>query len=61
MDDFGEALCAARDGIDRISTYGSRPLNLSEHRVLIPTLIPCFQVQAARGFTWYRSASPGQV
>ena len=61
MDDFGEALCAARDGFDRISTYGSRPLNLSEHRVLIPTLIPCLQVQAARGFTWYRSASRGKA
>ena len=54
LDDFGPALCSARDGFERISTYGSKPITLGEHRVLVPTLIGLFQREANRRSTIYR-------
>lgn len=54
LDDFGEELCAAKDGFDRISTYGMGSVRLGEHRVLVPTAIPYRRHSAGRNFTWYR-------
>ena len=54
LDDFGEALCAARDGFERISTYGAGTVKLNEHRILTPTAIPYMRRSAARNFTWYQ-------
>ncbi len=59
LDDFGPALCEAKDGFDRVSTYGSGRIELGKHRVLTPTAIPYHRKSAARDFTWYvRSAHP---
>lgn len=52
LDDFGEPLCVADDGFERISTYGSGTIKLEEHRVLVPTAIPYRRRSAARSFTW---------
>ena len=53
LDDFGEALCTARDGFDRISTFGDGNMRLGEHRVLVPTLVPYSRRSSSRSFTWY--------
>lgn len=53
LDDFGEALCMADDGFDRVSTYGKGTVKLGEHRILTPTAIPYRRRSAARSFTWY--------
>jgi hypothetical protein len=53
LDDFGEDLCLAENGFDRVSTYGKGTVKLGEHRVLIPTAIPYRRRSAARRFTWY--------
>ncbi|MCC7422666.1 MAG: hypothetical protein IT428_20495 [Planctomycetaceae bacterium] len=53
LDDFGETLCAAKDGFERISTYHDGKIALGQHRVLIPTLIPYVRVHATRSFTQY--------
>lgn len=53
LDDFGEALCAAPDGFDRVSTYGNGRIQLGEHRVLVPTALPYRRLSAGRSFTWY--------
>ncbi len=53
LDDFGPALCAARDGFDRVSTYGSGTIKLGEHRVLKATAIPYAPKSSSRHFSWY--------
>jgi hypothetical protein len=53
LDDFGEALCRASDGFDRVSTYGSGPVRLGEHRILTATAIPYRRRSSSRHFTWY--------
>jgi hypothetical protein len=58
LDDFGEKLCTASDGFDRVSTYGSGSIKLGEHRVLVPTAIPYRLRSASRNFTWYERMSP---
>jgi hypothetical protein len=57
LDDFGDALCAADDGFDRVSTYGSGPVRLGEHRILTATAIPYRRRSASRHFTWYQRVS----
>ena len=53
LDDFGEALCSAPNGFERISTYHTEKIRLGEHRVLIPTLVPYVRRQTTRNFTRY--------
>jgi len=53
LDDFGEDLCNAADGFDRISTYGERGITLGKHRVLTSSAIPYRRRSAAKRFTWY--------
>ena len=53
LDDFGEGLCTAHDGFERISTYGSGSVRLGVHRVLDATAIPYARRSASRHFTWY--------
>ncbi len=53
LDDFGEELCAAKNGFDRISTYGDGRIQLGLHRILVETALPYRRVSAGRGFTWY--------
>lgn len=54
LDDFGEALCRAKDGFDRISTYGSGTIKLGEHRILTQTVIPYSFERSSRHFTQYK-------
>lgn len=61
LDDFGEDLCKAKDGFDRISTYGAGKIQLGKHRVLEKTLIPYRFKQSSRHFTQYQKiAQDGQ-
>ncbi len=53
LDDFGPALCAAKDGFDRVSTYGSGTIKLGEHRLLKATAIPYAPKSSSRHFSWY--------
>jgi hypothetical protein len=53
LDDFGPALVAAKDGFDRVSTYGGGTIKLGEHRVLTLTALPYRRQLAGRAFTWY--------
>lgn len=53
LDDFGPALVAAKDGFDRVSTYGGGTMRLGEHRVLTLTALPYRRQLAGRAFTWY--------
>ena len=53
LDDFGEGLCDAADGFDRLSTYGPGKIRLGEHRVLTATAIPYRRRSSSRHFTWY--------
>ena len=53
LDDFGEALCEAQDGFDRVSTYGNGTINLGKHRVLTTTALPYRTRSASKRFTWY--------
>lgn len=54
LDDFGEALCSAKDGFDRISTYGSGTIKLGEHRILKETVVPYIFERSSRHFTQYK-------
>ncbi len=54
LDDFGEALCKAKNGFERVSTYGKGTVKLGEHRVLVRTLIPYTFVSSSRQFTRYK-------
>ena len=54
LDDFGDALCKAKDGFERISTYGEGTMNLGKHRVLITTALPYATRSAGKRFTWYQ-------
>jgi hypothetical protein len=58
LDDFGEALCNAKDGFDRMSTYGEGTMNLGRHRVLATTALPYKVLSAGKRFTWYQRISP---
>lgn len=58
LDDFGESLCKAKDGFERISTYGAGKVRLSKDRVLVPMLIPCRRIGATRSYTHYRRTAP---
>lgn len=53
LDDFGDKLCEAKDGFDRMSTYGEGRIELGKHRVLIDTLIPYKFQRASRNFTHF--------
>jgi hypothetical protein len=53
MDDFGDALIDAKNGFDRVSTYGEARMQLGEHRILVPTALPYRRISASRNFTWY--------
>jgi hypothetical protein len=53
LDDFGETLCAAANGFDRVSTYGSGTVRLGKQRILTATAIPYHRRSASRHFTWY--------
>jgi len=57
LDDFGEALCEANDGFERVSTYGSGSVRLGEHRMLTITEMPYRRRSASRHFTWYERVS----
>ncbi|MFH1897758.1 MAG: hypothetical protein ABH886_05905 [Candidatus Desantisbacteria bacterium] len=54
LDDFGEALLEAKDGFDRISTYGTGDIKLGKHRVLVKTIIPYRFQQSSRHFSQYK-------
>lgn len=53
LDDFGEALCDAKDGFERISSYGTGTIALGKHRVLVSTGLPYRMRTASKRFTWY--------
>jgi len=44
---------AAKDGFDRVSTYGGGAIKLGEHRTLTATAIPYFRKSSSKHFTWY--------
>lgn len=54
LDDFGKALFTAKDGFDRINTYGSGKITLGEHRVLVKSIIPYTFVKSSKHFTIYK-------
>lgn len=54
LDDFGEILCKAKNGFDRISTYGTGTIKLGEHRILERTLVPYKFVQSSKHFTQFK-------
>lgn len=56
LDDFGVDLCSAKDGFDRVSTYGSGDIKLGVHRVLVPTAVPYGRRNASRHYTQYERA-----
>lgn len=58
LDDFGDALCQAQDGFDRISTYGNGTITLGKHRVLTRTALPYQMRSASKRFTWYERILP---
>lgn len=58
LDDFGAALVKAKDGFDRVSTYGKGRITLGEHRVLTLTALPYRRRSAGKSFTWYRRSAP---
>jgi hypothetical protein len=53
LDDFGNSLCTAADGFERVSTYGAGTVRLGEQRILTATAIPYRRRSASRHFTWY--------
>lgn len=57
LDDFGPALVQAKDGFDRISTYGRGTVKIGEHRVIPLTAIPYRRRSAGRSFTWYERST----
>lgn len=58
LDDFGPELCKAKDGFERISTFHENTVTLDKHRILTPTLIPYFQIEATRSYTRYKRRQP---
>lgn len=58
LDDFGAALVKAKDGFDRVSTYGIGRISLGEYRLLTLTALPYSRRSAGRGFTWYERSAP---
>jgi hypothetical protein len=61
LDDFGEELCAAKDGFERISTFGSGSITLGKHRVLVTTALPYYRRSSSKRFTWYERTTPGET
>lgn len=57
LDDFGEALCKANDGFDRISTYAEGKIELGKHRILVKTVLPYKFKQSSKHFTQYEKIS----
>ncbi len=53
LDDFGEALCKAKDGFDCISTYGKGDVKLGEQRILVKTVLPYRFKQSSKHFSQY--------
>lgn len=53
LDDFGERLCEAKDGFERISTYGDGKIELGKgkHRILVRTVLPYQFKRSSRHFT----------
>lgn len=56
LDDFGEPLCKAKDGFDRISTYGNGKIELGKHRVLVKTVLPYKFKQSSKHFTHFEKS-----
>jgi hypothetical protein len=54
LDDFGDALCKAKDGFDRVSTYGEKDVVLGKHRVLVRTAVPYRFVKSSSRFTQFK-------
>jgi hypothetical protein len=54
LDDFGDDLCRAKDGFDRISTYGSGTITLGKHRILTSSAVAYRLHSSAKRFTWYK-------
>ena len=57
LDDFGEVLCKAKDGFDRISTYGDGKIELGKHRILVRMVLPYKFKQSSRHFTQYEKVA----
>lgn len=57
LDEFGDALCKAKDGFDRISTYGEGKIELGKHRILVRTVLPYKFKQSSRHFTQYEKVT----
>jgi hypothetical protein len=54
LDDFGDDLCKAKDGFDRISTFGQGTIKLNQHRLLVQTLLPYRFERSSKHFTQYK-------
>ena len=54
LPDFGDELCRAKDGFDRLSTYGSGTVTLGKHRVLTSSAVAYRLHSSAKRFTWYK-------
>ncbi len=54
LDDFGDDLCKAKDGFERISTYHNGEIKLGKHRILVETVIPYRFEKSSRHFTMYK-------
>lgn len=53
LDEFGDALCKAKDGFDRINTYSDGEIKLGKHRVLVRTILPYKFKRSSKHFTHY--------
>lgn len=58
LDEFGPKLRNAKDGFERVSTYGKAEIKLDQHRVLQLTLLPYERITGGRHFTYYRRTVP---
>lgn len=43
----------AKDGFNRVSTYGGGKIELNKHRILTLTAVPYKRRAAGQSFTWY--------
>ncbi len=57
LDDFGEVLCKAKDGFDRVNTYAEGKIELGKHRILVRTVLPYKFKQSSRHFTQYEKVT----
>lgn len=53
LDEFGPDLIKAKDGFNRVSTYGDGKIELNKHRILTLTAVPYRRRAAGQSFTWY--------